>query len=131
MRIKQQLVRLWKRPSQDGRSFTYYLRYYNLENKESLQSLGHADGKKAEKQRLAKEKELRMGFCPMGIMRLREFMEDSLERTGDGIRESTRQEYQEAMNDFIQVAGNIKHHPRTGRTLQTNLPRQRQFSCHC
>ncbi|MHC4109681.1 MAG: hypothetical protein ACYSWW_00065 [Planctomycetota bacterium] len=70
MRNKQPLVRLWKRPSKDGRSYTYYLRYYGLNNKEKLQSLGHADGRKAEKQRLAKEKELRMGFCPTGTMRL-------------------------------------------------------------
>jgi integrase/recombinase XerD len=58
---------------------------------------------------IAKEKELRMGFCPTGTMRLREFMEDSLERTGDGIRESTRQEYEDAMNDFISIVGNIDY----------------------
>ena len=109
MRNRQQLVRLWKRPSKDGQRFTYYLRYYNLENKDRLQSLGHADGRKAEKQRLAKEKELRMGFCPTGTMRLKEFMEDSLVRTGDGIRESTRKEYKDAMLDFIKVVGNVDY----------------------
>jgi integrase len=109
MRSKQQLVRLWKRPSKDGRSFTYYLRYYNMENKEQVQSLRHADARKAEKQRLAKEKELRMGYCPSGTMRLREFVTDSLERTGSNIRPSTREEYQSAMDDFIKVVGNIDY----------------------
>jgi len=109
MRIRQKLVRLWKRPSKDGTSFTYYLRFYNLKNKEQLKSLSHSDGRKAEKQRLAKEKELRMGFCPRGTMRLREFMEDSLDKTGDGIRESTRKEYEDAMKDFIKVIGNIDY----------------------
>lgn len=109
MRSRQQLVRLWKRPSKDGRSYTYYLRYKNLENRQAVQCLGHADGKKAEKERLVKEKELRMGFCPTGTMRLRDFMEDSLNRTGDGIRESTRKEYKDAMEDFIKVVGNIDY----------------------
>lgn len=109
MRSKQQLVRLWARPSKDGRSYTYYLRYYNLENKERLQSLGHSDKRKAEKQRLAKEKELRMGYCPSGTMRLSEFVKDSLERTGSSIRPSTREEYQSAMDDFIKVVGNIDY----------------------
>ncbi len=44
---------------------------------------------------LAKEKELRMGFCPSGTMRLREFVTDSLERTGSrkgssGLEEGSR-----------------------------------------
>ncbi len=109
MRSRQQLLRLWKRPSKDGRSFTYYLRFYNMENKPAIQSLGHSDHRKAEKQRLAKEKELRMGFCPTGTMRLKDFMEDSLERTGSSIRPSTREEYQSAMDDFIKVVGNIDY----------------------
>jgi integrase len=40
-------------------------------------------------------------------MRLRDFMEDSLERTGDQIRESTRRETKSAMNDLIETTGNI------------------------
>jgi len=103
MRTKQQLVRLWKRPSKDGRSFTYYLRYYNMENKPCIQSLRHADHRKAEKQRLAKEKELRMGYCPPGAMRLSEFCQDCLNRTGDNIRESTKIEYRAGMNHLIKV----------------------------
>ena len=107
MRNKQQLVRLWKRPSKDGRSYTYYLRYYNLENKERLQSLGHADGRKAEKQRLQKEKELRMEFCPPESLRLSEFLEDCLRRSGNQIRPSTKTEYRQAMEHFIRTIGNI------------------------
>ena len=109
MRNKQQLVRLWKRPSKDGRSFTYYLRFYNMENKPAIKSLGHADHRKAEKQRLAKEKELRMGYCPAESMSLKDFMADSLKRTGSSIRPSTREEYQSAMEDFIKVVGNIDY----------------------
>ena len=109
MRIRQQLVRLWKRPSKDGLSFTYYLRYIDLEGKYKCASLHHADGRKAEKQRAKKEKELRMGFCPSGSMRLREFVEDSLARTGDNIRPSTREEYRSAMEDFISVLGNADY----------------------
>lgn len=107
MRTKKQLVRLWKRPAKDGTSFTYYLRYVDLDGIYKGESLGHSDRRKAEKQRLKKEKELRMGFCPSGSMRLKEFVEDSLNRTGNEIRPSSREEYEAAMNDFISVVGNI------------------------
>ena len=109
MRHKQQLVRIWKRPSKDGKSFTYYLRYVDHSGKYRCESLGHSDGKKGEKQRLNKEKELRMGYCPTGTMRLSEFVEDSLGRTGDNIRPSTREEYKAAMEDFISVVGNVDY----------------------
>ncbi|MCU0917097.1 MAG: tyrosine-type recombinase/integrase [Planctomycetes bacterium] len=39
-------------------------------------------------------------------MRLSDFAADSLTRTGDQIRESTRREYDAAMNDFVRVVGN-------------------------
>ncbi len=107
MREKKNLVRLWRRPSKDGTKFTYYLRYYDLDGKFKVPSLGHSDKKKAEKQRLQKEKELRMGFCPQESMRLKDFTRDSLKRTGDQIRESTREQYDEAARDFIDVVGNI------------------------
>ena len=109
MRNRQQLVRLWKRPSKDGAFFTYYLRYVDLDGKRRCESLGHGDSRKAEKQRTKKEKELSMGFCPTGTMRLREFMEDSLNRTDNSIRESTREEYRAAMEDLIKVVGNIDY----------------------
>lgn len=107
MKTKQQLVRLWKRPSKDGKSFTYYLRFYTEDNKPAIQSLGHADSRKAEKQRLAKEKELRMGFCPPGAMRLSEFCTDCLDRSGDNLRESTKVEYRIGMRQLIKVIGDI------------------------
>lgn len=90
MRTKQQLVRIWARPSKDGKRFTYCLRYVDLEGKYKCKSLGHSDGKKAEKQRTKKEKELRMGYCPAGAMRLSEFCKDCLDRTGENIRESKK-----------------------------------------
>jgi integrase len=40
-------------------------------------------------------------------MRLRDFTKDSLARTGDQIRESTRRIAEAAMNDFIKTIGNI------------------------
>jgi site-specific recombinase XerD len=40
-------------------------------------------------------------------MRLRDFIEDSLARTGDQIRESTQVVVKVAMNDFIRTIGNI------------------------
>ncbi len=107
MRTKQQLVRIWARPSKDGKRFTYCLRYVDLEGKYKFKSLGHSDKKKAEKQRAKKEKELRMGYCPAGAMRLSEFCKDCLDRTGDNIRESTKTEYRTALNHLIRVIGNI------------------------
>jgi len=107
MRIKQQLVRTWKRPNKAGTGFTYYLRYVDLEGKSRCESLRHADSQKAEKERLKKEKELRMGFCPPGSMRLSEFKEDYLRRTGEQIRESTQTDYKGAIDDFIKIVGDI------------------------
>jgi integrase len=60
-------------------------------------------------QRAQKEKELKMGYIEPGSMRLGEFMKDSLARTGDQIRESTRKEYASAMNDFIDTVGDIDY----------------------
>jgi len=42
-------------------------------------------------------------------MKLRDFVEDSLTKTGDQIRESTRKGYLAAMHDFIKVVGNIDY----------------------
>jgi len=106
MRTKQNLVRLWARPSRTGKSYAYCLRYADINGKRKCESLGHGDRKKAEKQRAKKEKELRMGYCEPESIRLKDFMKDSLERTGDQIRESTREEYEGAFTDFIKVIGN-------------------------
>lgn len=103
-----QLVKLNKRPNYSGRGFTYVLRY-SENGKRKWITLGHSDRRKAEKQRSQKEKELNMGFVEPASMRLRDFMKDSLKRTGDQIRESTRIDYQEAMEDFIKTIGNVDY----------------------
>jgi len=103
----KQLVRLNKRLRRGGREFTYALRYTAEDGKRRCESLGHTDQRKAKRQRAQKEKELRMGYVEPGAMKLRDFAEDSLARTGDQIRESTRRETRAAMNDFIGIIGNI------------------------
>jgi len=104
--IKKQHIRLWRRPSKDGKSFVFYLRYVDLEGIQRCESLGHNDERKAEKQRIAKEKELQMGYCEPTSMRLKEFIDDSLHRTGDQIRESTQLEYKRVLNEFAKDMGN-------------------------
>jgi len=102
----KQLVKLNKRPLYSGRGFTYFLRY--TENgKRKWETLGHSDRRKAEKQLAQKEKELQMGYVEPDSMRLKAFAKDSLIRTGDQIRESTRHEIEAAMNDLIETIGNI------------------------
>ena len=101
------MVRLRKRVSRNKSSFTFLLDFVDAEGKRKRISLGHADSRKAERQRAQKERELRMGFTAPESMRLREFLEDSLKRTGNQIRESTQDECRFAMNHFIEVVGNI------------------------
>ena len=103
----RQLVKLWERPSYDGKKFRYYLLYTDEHGKRRQKSLGHADRRKAERQRAQFERELRIGIVGPGSMKLRDFVGDNLTRTGDQIRESTRREYKSAMEDFIKVVGNI------------------------
>ena len=105
----KQLVTLRTRPSRDGRRFVYMLDYVNDDGKRQRISLGHADHRKAKRQRDQKERELGMGLVTPHSMRLRDFIEDSLMRTGDQIRESTRREYQTSMDHFISVIGNIDY----------------------
>ena len=85
----KKLVKLNKRPLCGGQKFAYILRYKDQNGKRRWESLGHADQRKAEKQRAQKEKELGMGYVEPGSMKLMDFLEDSLARTGDQIREST------------------------------------------
>jgi hypothetical protein len=105
----KQLVRLWERPSYDGKKFTYYLLYTDEQGRRRQKSLGHADRGKAERQRGQFERKLIMGNVELGSMKLRDFLEDSLNRTGDQIRQSTRREYTSSMEDFIRVIGNIDY----------------------
>ncbi len=105
----KKLVTLWERPSYDGNGFTYYLLYTDEHGKRRQKSLGHADGRKAERQRAKFERHLRMGQVEPGSLTLKEFAKDSLARTGNQIRESTQTEYRQAMNDFICVVGNMDY----------------------
>jgi len=105
----KELVRLRIRPSRDGKTFKYLLDYVDEDGKRRRPSLGHADSRKAERQRVQKERELRMGVGAPESMKLSDFMKDSLAITGDQIRESTQIDYREAMEDFISVIGNMDY----------------------
>jgi integrase len=107
--MAKQLVRLWKRPSYDGKSFTYYLLYTDEQGKRKQKSLGHTDARKAERQRAQFERELRMGIVELESMKLSEFLEDSLRRTKGQVRENTLSEYDSAMRHFIEVTGDIDY----------------------
>jgi len=103
------LVRLWERPSYDGKSFRYYLLYTDEQGKRRQKSLGHADRRKAERQRARLERKLMIGVVEPDSMKLTDFLEDSLTKTADQIRESTHTEYRSAMEDFIRIVGNIDY----------------------
>jgi integrase len=104
--MPKKLVRLRTRPSRDGTQFTFMLDYVDENRHRRRISLAHADKRKAEFQRAQKERELRMGFVEPQSMKLSDFTADSLTRTGDQIRESTRREYEGAMTNFLNVVGN-------------------------
>ena len=107
MKSKHEIVNIWRRPTRDGTGYTYYLNYFDLDGKRIRESLGHTDERKAERQRLKKEKELRMGFCPPDSMRLSEFAEDCLRRSGNQIRPSTKRAYQDSIKSLVASIGNI------------------------
>ncbi|MCP4713032.1 MAG: site-specific integrase [Planctomycetes bacterium] len=100
-------VRLWKRPSSDGKRLTYVLRYKDESGRLRWESLGHADCRKAERQRAQKEREMRMGFVEPDSMRLSEFLEDILARTRQQVTEGTLKEYESTMKHFIGTVGDI------------------------
>lgn len=104
-----ELVRLRTRPSRDGKTFKYLLDYVDEDGKRHRPSLGHADRRKAERQKAQKERELRMGIVAPESMRLSDFLEDSLIRTGKQIRESTQVERRIALKHLIMVVGNIDY----------------------
>lgn len=101
----KQLVKLNKRPLSNG--FTFVLRYIGENGKRKWETLGHANRRKAEKQCAQREKELRMGYIKPGSLTLKEFVKDSLAKTGNQIRESTQEEYDAAMKDFVKKIGNM------------------------
>ncbi|MHC4227584.1 MAG: alpha/beta fold hydrolase [Planctomycetota bacterium] len=59
--MPKQLVRLWERPSYDGKRFRYYLLYTDPQGRRRQKSLGHSDRRKAERQRAEFERKLTMG----------------------------------------------------------------------
>jgi integrase len=101
----KQLVRLRMRPSRDGKSFAYFLDYKDEDGKRKRVSVGHTDRQKAKRQQAQKERELRMGIVEPQTLRLSDFVTDSLTKTGDQIRESTRDEYSRTMRNFVCVIG--------------------------
>ena len=108
--MAKQLVRLWKRPSYDGKKFTFYFIYTDEQERRRQKSLGHADARKAERQRVQFERELRMGLVEPGSMKLSEFLKDSLHRTRGQVRESTLYQARIAMEHFMRVIGDIDYH---------------------
>lgn len=105
MRINKDLVKLYRRPSRDGRSFTYYMDYTDLNGKRQRKSLGHSDRKKAGRQKEQLEKELRMGYTEPESMRLSVFLRDCLMRSKNLVRKSTLRDYEQVMKKFIAAVG--------------------------
>ena len=103
----KQLVRLGIKSWKDGKCNAYRLRYYDETGKRRETVLATKNKKKAEAARAKLERELLMGAVKPRSMRLSVFLEDSLVRTGSQIRESTRLDYEEAMNNFIKTIGDI------------------------
>jgi len=105
----KELVKLRVKPSRDDKTFKYFLDYVDEQGKRRRISLRHADRRKAERQRMQKERELRMGIVAPESMKLSDFVKDSLMRTGNQIRGSTCEEYAQAARDFIGVIGDIDY----------------------
>jgi site-specific recombinase XerD len=93
------------RPSRDGRTFSYFLDYVDPNGRRQRKSLGHADQRKAGIEKARLEKQLGMGVVAPESMRMSVFVAQSLKKTGDQIRESTREGYEATMRNFIEVIG--------------------------
>lgn len=105
----KQLVRLEIRSWDKGKRNAYVLRYYDETGKRRQETLSTKNKKKAETARAKLERELCMGPIEPDSMRLGLFLEDSMMRTGSQIRESTKADYKEAMNSFIETIGNLDY----------------------
>jgi len=103
----KELVRLRMRPSRDKKSFRYMLDYKDQSGKRRQISLGHANKRRAERQRYEKELELRMNVAEPISMRLTDFFQDSLVRTKGQVRDTTLKETARAMKDFTGCVGDI------------------------
>jgi integrase len=106
----KKLVTLWRRPSREEGRFTYSLIYYDEEGRRRQKSLGHADARKAERQRAKLEQDLRMGLTQPDSMNLERFLADSMSKGRSQVRESTMTDYKMTLEDFIKVIGNIDIH---------------------
>ncbi len=102
-----ELVRLRMRPSRDKKSFRYMLDYVDRDGKRLQVSLGHADKRRAERQRREKELALRANSVGPVSMRLSDFFQDSLMRTKGQVRGSTLRETERVMKDFSRCVGDI------------------------
>ncbi len=107
--MSKQLVRLRSRLSRNKKKVIYFLDYLDESGIRQRASLGHSNKRRAEKERAEKEHELRNDIVSPESMKLSNFTEDSLQRTGTQIRESTKSEYKSAMNDFISTIGDIDY----------------------
>ncbi len=103
----KKLVRLWKRPCQNGTEFKYVLIWYDEQGKERWQRLGHTDARKAERQRTQKERELRMGIVEPGSMKLSEFMNNFIRDMQGQVVETTMSETKHDMKEFISEIGDL------------------------
>jgi len=103
----QELVRLRMRPSRDKKTFRYMLDYVDEQGRRRQVSLGHADRRKAERQRREREIQLRANVVGPVFMRLGDFFEDSVTRTKGQVRASTLRETERVMKDFIRCVGDI------------------------
>ncbi|MHC4557057.1 MAG: tyrosine-type recombinase/integrase, partial [Planctomycetota bacterium] len=103
----KELVRLRMRPSRDKKSFRYMLDYRDQSGRRRQISLGHADKRKAERQRYEKQLELQMNVAEPISMRLTDFFQDSLIRTKGQVRATTLKERAKTMRDFTECVGDI------------------------
>lgn len=105
-----ELVRIRTRPSRDGKTFVYLLDFVDEDGKRRRTSLGHADKRKAERQKVQRERELRMGVFELSHIKLSEFWQDSLRRTQGQVRQSTLTDRDTAMRQLVTVIGDIEYH---------------------
>jgi len=103
----KELVRLRMRPSRDRESFRYMLDYVDRDGKRRQISLGHADKRRAERQRYEKELELRVNVGGPVSMKLTDFFQDSLIRTKGQVRATTLKDRARAIKDFVECVGDI------------------------
>ena len=83
------------------------LDYVDHDGRRRQISLGHADKRRAERQRYEKELELRVNVTGPVSMKLTDFFRDSLARTKGQVRATTLQETARSMKDFVECVGDM------------------------